>query len=160
MTPEFSPHILAQLDQLRDIRLPAPVSWWPLAPGWWAVAAFILAACTAVTTWSILRRRTVRYAALKELETLRQKETPVDFSALATDVSALLRRVAIRLKGHSVGILSDRDWADYLSSGKNGMPQQTADLLAQAPYAPSKPASDADKKVLVEAAERWIRRFA
>ena len=160
MTPELSPQVLAQLDQLRDIRLPDPVSWWPLAPGWWGVAALVLVAIFLVSAWSVLRRRSVRYAALKELELLRQTETPANFSALATDVSALLRRVAICLKGQSVGVLSDRDWADYLSDGKNGMPQQTADQLAQAPYAPSRPASDADKNALVDAAEKWIRRFA
>ena len=25
------------LAQLRDIQLPEPISWWPLAPGWWVL---------------------------------------------------------------------------------------------------------------------------
>ncbi|MDA7785401.1 DUF4381 domain-containing protein, partial [Pseudomonadales bacterium] len=30
------------LAQLRDIRLPVEPDWWPLAFGWWIVAALIL----------------------------------------------------------------------------------------------------------------------
>lgn len=160
MTPELSPQVLAQLEQLRDIRLPDPVSWWPLAPGWWGVAGVSLIVITAIAVWSVLRRRTVRFAALNELETLRGDETPSDYAVLATEISALLRRVAIRLKGRSIGVLSDKDWADFLSAGKYGLPHQTADLLAEAPYAPSKPVSKTERNELFDAAEKWIRRFA
>ena len=31
------------LEQLRDIHLPQAVHWWPPAPGWWIVAAVVLA---------------------------------------------------------------------------------------------------------------------
>ena len=35
------------LEQLRDIHLPQAVHWWPPAPGWWIVAALLL----ALTIW-------------------------------------------------------------------------------------------------------------
>lgn len=35
------------LEQLRDIHLPQAVHWWPPAPGWWIVAALVL----ALTIW-------------------------------------------------------------------------------------------------------------
>ena len=35
------------LEQLRDIHLPQAVHWWPPAPGWWIVAAVVL----ALTIW-------------------------------------------------------------------------------------------------------------
>ncbi|MEM9629801.1 MAG: DUF4381 domain-containing protein [Pseudomonadota bacterium] len=159
MTTELPPQILTQLEQLKDIRLPEPVSWWPLAPGWWGVAVLFLAAVAALMVWSILRRRTVRYVALGELEKMRGEDA-ANLSELATDVSALLRRVAIRMNGRSIGILSDKDWAEYLTSGRSGMPRDLAVVLSQAPYAPPKPATDEQKKKLVDAAEQWIRRCA
>ena len=38
------------LAQLRDIQLPVPISWWPLAPGWWVLIIF--AAC--LLGWCVL----------------------------------------------------------------------------------------------------------
>jgi len=29
-------------DHLRDIQLPEPVTWWPVAPGWWGIALLLL----------------------------------------------------------------------------------------------------------------------
>ena len=29
-------------DYLRDIQLPEPVTWWPVAPGWWLIALLLL----------------------------------------------------------------------------------------------------------------------
>ena len=58
------------LAQLRDIRLPTDISWWPLAPGWWVL--MILAALTI--GWLILsltkryRSRLYRRQALAQLQ--------------------------------------------------------------------------------------------
>lgn len=40
-----------QLQQLRDIHLPAEPGWWPPAPGWWLLAALALAA----VVWLLFR---------------------------------------------------------------------------------------------------------
>ena len=36
---------------LRDIHLPAPLGWWPLAPGWWIVGALVFALLIAGLIW-------------------------------------------------------------------------------------------------------------
>ena len=55
------------LAQLRDIRLPVEPDWWPLAFGWWIVAAFILVGCI------VLIRLTVRaYKARRPIRAVKQ----------------------------------------------------------------------------------------
>ena len=51
MTP-LTPEQEAALAQLRDIRLPDPVGWWPPAPGWWIFGGLIVAAVVAACAWS------------------------------------------------------------------------------------------------------------
>jgi hypothetical protein len=59
------------LAQLRDIHTPEPISWWPLAPGWWILLALIIAAIVILTIW--LRSRKTRSTAISEsLRQLRQ----------------------------------------------------------------------------------------
>ena len=59
------------LSQLRDIHLPPPVSWWPLAPGWWLLLGTLLL-LTAIAFWLWRRRRRSnwRREALRELAQL------------------------------------------------------------------------------------------
>ena len=55
------------LAQLRDIRLPVEPDWWPLAFGWWIVAALILVGCIVLT------RLTVRaYKARRPIRAVKQ----------------------------------------------------------------------------------------
>lgn len=48
------------LAQLRDIHLPAPIGWWPPAPGWWILALVLLVA-VVIATGHLLRRRRQLY---------------------------------------------------------------------------------------------------
>ncbi|PID35316.1 MAG: hypothetical protein CR964_00185 [Rhodobacterales bacterium] len=148
----MTPEIEAQLAGLRDIRLPEPIGWWPLAPGWWAVLTLIGAAVLAVLLWRSLRKRTARYLALRELERIDASD-PVQF---ATTLSVLLRRVA-RCADPATGTLKGAGWSAFLSEG--GMEPALAAHLAEAPYAdhfPQAPAPDA----LRRAVATWIRRQA
>lgn len=144
----MTPGIESQLTQLRDIRLPAPVGWWPLAPGWWG----LLALAIAVALWRVMRRRTTRYLALRELEQTDASD-PMQF---ATTLSVLLRRVALR-KDRAIGTLKGADWTAFLT--ERGMDPAFASHLAEAPYTnqfDTPPAPDA----LRQAVAGWIRRQA
>lgn len=84
------------LDGLRDIHLPDPVSFWPLAPGWWLALLAVVAIALLVHFALRARRLSPRRAALCELERLENDYSSTgDVSALAEGLSALLRRISL-----------------------------------------------------------------
>lgn len=124
--------------QLRDLHAPDPVSWWPPAPGWWIVAALLL----AVSVWLLprLRRawrhRRLRRAIQAELEALRQ--TMSDDAAIAYLLAAnqLLRRVALTLAPRAtVAALHGTSWIDLLDTlAKTALPTEIRAALAEDCY--------------------------
>ncbi len=106
---------------LRDLHLPEPVGWWPLAPGWWLLAATILLAL--VWLLGVARARYRRGAArrhaarrLKQLE--RRYAQDGDAVRLAIDVSALLRRAMLAYAPRAdVAGLTGSAWLEWLDSG-------------------------------------------
>jgi len=106
---------------LRDLHLPDPVGWWPLAPGWWFVlllAATVLGylAWRAYLQW---RRNAARRFALRELARYEAEylthRNPV---TLGKQLSELLRRamLAYAPRGEVAG-LTGETWLQWLDSG-------------------------------------------
>lgn len=84
---------------LRDIHLPAEPSWWPPAPGWWALALIVLATLCLAFWYGRRRRRRLgqRRAVLLELDRLvEQYQRAGDQAALISGMHQLLRRLARR----------------------------------------------------------------
>ena len=145
------------LSQLRDIHLPAPVSWWPPAPGWWVLLLLALIAAGLVYLFYLHRHRNRwRHIALAELEHLRG-ETP---DRLLPELSMLLRRVAIsRFPRHDVASLTGDAWLAFLDRalGDGAAFQSGAGkILLSGPYANR---ADVDAESLLALCERWIKRL-
>lgn len=99
----------ASLDNLRDIAEPAPVSWWPLAPGWWAVITLAAVAITfyAYRAWQRWRANQYRRAALAELHTANTD----------ADIAAILKRTALcAFPRIEVASLEGAAWCSWLSA--------------------------------------------
>lgn len=129
--------------QLMDIRGLDPISWWPLAPGWWMSALLLVALLILLF---MLIRYLFRYppgswrweaqAALREL--LRQRHQ-LSQKAVAAQLSELLRRIAIARFGRErIASISGSEWLAWLQqtdpngfdwSGRGG-------ILLDLPYAP------------------------
>ncbi|WP_346892315.1 DUF4381 domain-containing protein [uncultured Roseibium sp.] len=152
MSTELSPQMLAQLDQLRDIHLPEPVGWWPVAPGWWALLALVCVLVVSAVVWTWFRRRSARFLALRELEAI----NPEREDEFLTQISSLLRRVA-RRRSAGADVLTGEEWSTFLMEGKHGMGRDSAMLLATGPYGPPANQNFEPEALRAETAT-WIRR--
>ena len=130
---------------LRDIHLPGAIGWWPPAPGWWLVAALVLAglAVYAVHYYRGRHKRAALRALARVRVSLEQGAEPV---ACLQYVSTILRRFAMtsvappRANDASApvdvpGLIGER-WLEYLD-GRWQRTEFTAGLgrqLLAAPY--------------------------
>ncbi len=106
---------------LRDLHLPDPVSWWPLAPGWWVLIVLVLIGVGWLLklAWrkrqfTAPRRYAIRTLAAVEAEYLSHRN-PV---RLGQQVSELLRRGMLAYAPrHEVAGLTGEAWLRWLDNG-------------------------------------------
>jgi hypothetical protein len=143
---------------LRDIHLPDPVGWWPLAPGWWLLAGLML----AVIAWLFWRWKQQQRSeqslelALSELERLQGKHGK-NTKELLRELSVLLRRVAMTQYGRqAVSGLTGDAWVKFLDAkaGKPLFSGKLAHLLTEIPY---RPETQAETTALLQAIRLWIK---
>ena len=150
---------------LRDIHLPGPVPWWPPAPGWWIVAALVLAGLVVLGLRYYADRR--RRAAQKLLRgiaaALDNGAEPVQ---CLQQVSLLLRRFAITAaQSHAApptdvaGLIGER-WLAYLDSSweRDAFRQGPGRLLLAGPYGRPDSVMPAAVGAVVQLAAEWLRR--
>lgn len=143
------------LEQLRDIQPPPPSGLWPLAPGWWILAALVLVTLTvvAVLGWRRHRRRAPKRAALARLarHTVPEHPGPDWFASL----NRLLKEAAIaRHPGDQPAGLSGKQWSGFLAR-TSGDPDRPWQQLVNASYRPQSELSPAEA---LQLADYWIRR--
>jgi hypothetical protein len=98
----------ASLDNLSDIAVPPPVSWWPLAPGWWVVIgiAVLVTAVAAWKAWLRWQANAYRRAAFDELGKAKT----------VSAISEILKRTALAAFPRTdVASLSGPAWCQWLS---------------------------------------------
>lgn len=143
---------------LRDLHLPDPVGWWPLAAGWWVVL-MLLAAGLAWLAWrwyrawqfEAPRRHALRELARLEAEYLEHRN-PVE---LGKALSELLRRgmLAYAPRADMAGLTGEA-WLAWLDEGMS-VPYFHTDggkSLLSLPYRrPDEDHSDVDVGALIAA---------
>lgn len=149
---------------LRDLHLPEPVGWWPLAPGWWILLLLLAAAVGfGLIRWHQHRQRNAarRYALRKlarfEAEYLEHRNPVV----LGKQLSQLLRRGMLAYaERDEVAGLTGEDWLQWLD---RGMPlpyfhTEGGKSLLQLPYRnPSDDCSDIDVDAMLSAVRMRLR---
>jgi len=125
---------------LRDLHLPPPVGFWPLAPGWWILLAVIVAAL-AYGLYKLYRRwrwNAVRRLALAELQRIRNDyQNGVDALTVGKALSELMRRsmLAYAPRREVAGLTGDA-WLQWLDQGLDDAPftKGAGRLLETLPY--------------------------
>ena len=106
---------------LRDLHLPEPVGWWPLAPGWWGVIV-IAGVVLAYVLWRLYlrwRANAPRRYAMRELARIEAEylvhRNPV---TLGKQVSELLRRGMLAYAPREeIAGLTGEQWLAWLDRG-------------------------------------------
>ncbi len=160
-----------QILNLRDIHLPEPISWWPMAPGWWMIFASILLIIIVVfISRKIYISKQLKRDIKHELENIKQQfQQTQNKSQLAKSLSILLRRASISYypKADIAG-LTGNDWLSYLddsntnSSANNRFQSDIGQVLLSAPYLPDDTLStrgglDFDAQRLIHLCESWLQ---
>jgi hypothetical protein len=147
---------------LRDIHLPAPVSWWPLAPGWWVSLALLLVSGVLLAWWwRGAPTRRARRAALDELAAIESDfARHNDGHACAKALSRLLRRLAL-LAGDVRAARSSGASLQSVLAGlhKTPLPPELLELVREAPYSPAAAAAiDAQRyRAATDTLRLWLR---
>jgi hypothetical protein len=128
------------IDELLQLPLPAPVSYWPQTWGWLALAAAVLIVI-GVAAWRHVRhRRRNRYRreGLRLLQDL-QRAARADPRA-ARALPPLLKRVGLSSVSPAdragVAVLAGEDWVAFLKSGADVFPADVGPLLRKLAYGP------------------------
>jgi len=148
---------------LRDIHLPADISWWPPAPGWWISAGlFLSVVLLALWLHRHTQNRQLHKAAAQELTRIQTSyEQQQNEQQLVQSLSIWLRRVCINYyPAVDVAGLTGCDWLQFLdknlskSSAPKAFSEGPGRLLLSAPYQASVP-TNSDELLLL--CQTWLK---
>lgn len=153
------------LQSLHDIVTPAAVSWWPLAPGWYAIAGLLLViiAGAAWRSWRGYRANRYRREALHACAAIerRMADPALRWSGLA-DIAELLKRVALAAypREQVAGLTGDAWWRFLeMGTGPTGSGNEMRVIMDLALYGNPADTDPNDDMVraICSAARDWIR---
>ncbi|UHQ55852.1 MULTISPECIES: DUF4381 domain-containing protein [Microbulbifer] len=156
--PPLSPEQQELLAQLRDIHEPAPLAWWPPAPGWWLLAALVVAAVILAALWIQHARDRVRRGRYRQEAVRLLQEVDIESPRATEELNEILKRVAVASYGRRrAGTLTGRQWLSFLEqSGGRPCPPMAQQALLEQLY--RRDAFDADaNSALQQFAIDWAR---
>lgn len=119
----------ASLENLRDIVQPGPVSWWPLAPGWWILMVLLWTSVFFVSLfiWRRWKANAYRREALRELRK----------AGTVAEIAAILKRSALcAYPRPTVASLSGEPWCRWLQQSSGlVMSESVSEALTEGQFA-------------------------
>jgi hypothetical protein len=146
-------------EQMRDVHLPAEISWWPPAPGWWLLACLTTLLGFLIVRLIRDRKRRMAYrkhavSALKE-HYQRWQETG-STTAYLQAANAILKRCVLHITGtKDAAGLSGQAWLNTLSDlTPHDLSIEAQDALALKVYQAE---SSIDVALIHAELEEWLR---
>lgn len=147
---------------LRDIHLPDPISWWPLAFGWWVVLGvlFLLAIFVLILMQNYLKP-SLKKQASKALDLIEKNfQTAEDPIECLSELSIFLRRVVISKDhaGSAAGLVGNA-WLKLLDRffETAEFSEGAGQILLEGPY---RPAIEKEKVAqLLQLCRGWVNRL-
>jgi len=136
--------------------MPAPVSAWPPAYGWWLVAAcaLMLVAGLLFYFWRRHRRQAPLRAALKQLQVLSQQQNDSQF---LSDCAHWMKRMAISLHGREhTAALHGESWLSFLDA--SGATTEFSHGAGRALTAIYQARCDVDRAALLRVMHAWLQQ--
>ena len=155
----------ASLQNLNDIVLPAQVSWWPLATGWYILSALLLIVLVWLGYRSLRRwfKNRYRRVALQELQSLAEGiQNGADRDSNLRQIPVLLKRTALSIyPREQVASLAGKDWYEFLNSRlrKPAFAESISSTLDTVSYSAGD-LSQVDKRsatALLSASRHWLK---
>jgi len=156
----MNPTAAASLD-LRDIHAAPLPGLWPPAPGWWVLAAVLLAVLTVLAVWGYRRYRAYRQKCqiMHEIEQITARYKKGNTAIFVTEISTLLRRVALRRYARAqVAPLTGAAWLRFLddTGGEGEFEKGVGRILEVGPYQSC--AGEVPAAELLVLARQWVSK--
>jgi hypothetical protein len=152
------------LDQLHDIEGLDPISWWPLAIGWWVsivIGIFIAGAIAWFAAYKLAFKRSWKNDTFKKLASLEKNLSDATARETVIALSEYLRRIALqRFPRKECAGLAGEAWLQWLAmqDPKKFDWEKKGTLLIEVPYTPvSNSLSTNQIKDLIQAVRNWVR---
>lgn len=150
MSPEALP--------LRDIHLPPPVGWWPLAPGWWIVVG-LCALALGIAVWVLVWRQRTRLRRLglhrlREIVAVSPESTSQ--APFAAALSVLCRQLALACGGENAAALTGTAWCTHLDALVPGSTFFTGGVGGKIFEAAYRPLAALPRTEILQGLEYWI----
>lgn len=149
-----------ELAQLKDIHLPDPISWWPLAYGWYVLISLVVLLAIILAYWihkRLLYARPKKQALQLLASYKKQYEQDHNAQLASARISELLKRVAlVYYPRQQVAGLQGMAWVEFLNATCNGLDfKAVSNMLLEWPF---KPEERTSLNPLITRAEAWIKQ--
>jgi len=110
------------LSQLRDVRPPTDIGWWPIAPGWWMLGIFVVISLVSIIYFSRKKyqKNAWRRQALASFIELKARYLDSPSAASISEINSLLKRAIASANSDNTYLSkTGESWAKTLTNPMN-----------------------------------------